>query len=190
MIILREDETDASLLSIVLAIEAEVAASAGDSGSDCADAFDPSAKESAGTDPDVSGDGSSVSDRSTTMLGTSYEGGGGKSDKSISSGTTGARDGEDVWAVANAEAAEEDVAEERATMRGLVRGGRIDSRPPELDSRSVATIVKGLEVEVGEDEGEDDVVDGLWICPFPASTITASRDGARSCTTGSRTWST
>lgn len=138
-----------------------MAASDGDSNSDSADAFDPSAKESAGTDPDVRGDGSSVGDRSTTMLGTSYEGGGSKSDKSISSVTTGTRDGEDVWTVANAEAAEEDVAEERVTMRGLVRGGRIDSRPPEMDSRSVATTVKGLEVEAGEDEGEDDVVDGL-----------------------------
>lgn len=144
----------------MLAIEAEVVVSDGDSDSDSADAFDPSAKESAGIDPDV-GDGSSVGDCSTTMLGTSYEGGGGKSDKSISSGTTGARDGEDICAVANAEATEGDVAEERVTMRGLVRGGRIDSRPPELDSRSVATIVKGPEVEAGEDEGEDDMEDGL-----------------------------
>jgi hypothetical protein len=54
-------------------------------------------------------------------------------------------------------AAEEvDVDVEENVTRGLVKGGRIDSRPPKLDSRSVATIAKGPEVKLGEDEGEDD----------------------------------
>lgn len=162
-------KTDTSSPSSVLAIEAEVAASDGESDSVSADAFDPSARVSAGTvDPDV-GDCSSVGDRSTTMLGTSYEGGGGKSDNSISSGTiTGTRDGDDVGAVASAVAAEEEEVEEEVeekveekVMRGLVRGGRIDSRPPKFDSRSVATIAKGPEEEAGEDEREDGVEDGL-----------------------------
>lgn len=48
---------------------------------------------------------------------------------------------------------------EENVTRGLVRGGRIDSRPPMLDSRSVATIAKGPEEKSGEAEGEDDCED-------------------------------